>query len=302
MSTLIQCQQLSKSYSGKQALKAATFECEAGAPIALVGPNGAGKTTLLSLICDYIRPTSGSLQVLGHKPGDSALFGQLSALPQDAQLDPAFSVRKQLALFAELQGFSVSSAKLEAARVLELMDLTDAATSLPGMLSHGMRKRVAIAQSLIGSPKLVLLDEPTAGLDPANARNIRQQIAKLSDETTFVISSHNLQDLERLCQTVLYLEQGELTQRDIHVVPDQNQQAFLTLQLMPGKLDAVIAALQQIAGVATVSESANNEILIAYNRQQISDMDIKVLQTLASNQWPYRALINGKTLEEQLFS
>ncbi len=300
MSALIQCEGLSKSYAGKCALDAVSFECQAGEPIALVGPNGAGKTTLFSILCAYLRPSSGSVHLLGHEPGSSALLGKVAALPQDAQFDPSFSIQRQLAFYAELQGFGRKQAKEEALRVLALMDLAGSVSSRPAELSHGMRKRAAIAQALIGSPRLVLLDEPTAGLDPANAKNIRQQIAAISSETTFVISSHNLQELERLCGTVLYLENGRLQQTS--PVADKETESYITLHMVNVDRDGFIADISKIASVLSVSSDQKNEFVVRYDAAAAPDMDQQLLQRLASQSWDYRRLIKGKTLEERLFS
>ena len=123
MSSIINCQNISHRFGQTLALNDVNFNVESGEPIALVGPNGAGKTTLFSILCGYLRPTSGRIEILGHTPGSPALFGQLSALPQDAQLDPRFSVMKQLLFFAKLQGMNKQQALSEANRVLELVGL-----------------------------------------------------------------------------------------------------------------------------------------------------------------------------------
>lgn len=302
MSCIIRCENLSKRYGSKLALDNVNLELASGAPIALVGPNGAGKTTLFSVLCGYLQASSGSVSVLGHKPGSSKLFGQVSALPQDAQFDPSFAIHEQLSFYARLQGYGGKAAKIEASRVLELMQLTEVRTNLPSSLSHGMRKRVAIAQALIGQPKLVFLDEPTAGLDPANALNIRQQISALSDSTTFVISSHNLQELERLCETVLLLERGQLQQQIQVKVNTKTEWDFLTILLNDPQLQEVQAALQDLANVESIASKNKNEFVLKYNHQKAPDLDQQLLKMLSEKGWSYRQLTRGKTLEEQLFS
>lgn len=303
MNTIIECQNLTKFYGSKKALNNVSFTCQEGEPIALVGPNGAGKTTLFSIFCHYFTASSGTVRLLGHELGDKALFGQVAALPQDAQLDPAFSISRQLRFFAELQGFKVKAARVEALRVLELMDLSQVANALPAALSHGMRKRAAIAQALIGNPKLVLLDEPTAGLDPANARNIRQQIAAISSMTTFMISSHNLQELERLCDAVLYLEQGCLEQQS-HLSDHVNDREKSTLTVHVDKVERqlFINTIKVMPSVDFVSSDQRNEFVITYDATQQPNFDQQLLKLMAEQQWGYRRLIKGKTLEEQLFS
>lgn len=301
MRNLIQCNNLSKQFGSKYALKRLNFELDAGAPIALVGPNGAGKTTLFSILCGYLPPSDGEVTIFGHKPGSNALFGEVAALPQDAQLDPRFSIAHQLMFYAQLQGFSKKTARAEAQRVLELVELSDVIDEKPGALSHGMRKRVTIAQALMGSPKLIMLDEPTAGLDPKNARNIRQMVAELSDLATFIISSHNLQELERLSQTVLYLEHGQISQHS-DISSKSQTTGFLTVQMeVNGDIDPT-TVFSDLVGVTGVSNSQKNDFVIEYDINASDDLDQRLLACIASNGWNYHQLIKGKTLEEQLFS
>ena len=302
MSNIIRCENVSKRYGSKLALDKVSFELDSGAPIALVGPNGAGKTTLFSLLCAYIYPSSGSISLLGHKAGSSNLFGQISALPQDAQLDPSFTIHKQLSFYAQLQGFSGKSAKIEASRVLELMELPDSSKSLPNSLSHGMRKRVSIAQALIGKPKLIFLDEPTAGLDPENARNIRQQISALSDSVTFVISSHNLQELERLCETVLLLERGKVLQKTQLKTKSKTEWDFLTLLMNDSEPEQLQASLGGLASVESIISKNKNEFVLKYNNEKAPDLDQQLLKLLSEKGWSYRQITRGRTLEDQLFT
>ena len=300
MSSIINCQNISHRFGQTLALNDVNFNVESGEPIALVGPNGAGKTTLFSILCGYLRPTSGRIEVLGHTPGSPALFGQLSALPQDAQLDPRFSVMKQLLFFAKLQGMNKQQALSEANRVLELVGLAQNKQAKPAELSHGMRKRIAIAQALMGSPKLVLLDEPTAGLDPLNARIIRKLISDLSSQTTFMVSSHNLDELEKLCQTVLYLEKGQLTQQQISEV--NTHQGFLTVLLHEPLSEEGYAELEALEAVEGVSQTQRMEYVITYDNQLEPYFDQQLLQFFADRSIKYRQLTKGRSLEEQLFN
>ena len=304
MSHLIECENLTKNYGFKRALDQVSFTCQAGEPIALVGPNGAGKTTLFSILCNYFNASSGKVRILGHEPGAKQLYGQIAALPQDALLDPAFPILRQLIFYAELKGFSRPQARMEALRVLELMDLSASAKQLPTELSHGMRKRAAIAQALLGSPKLVLLDEPTAGLDPSNAKNIRQQISKLAGDTTFLISSHNIQELERLCDTVLHLEQGQLKQTLQHksALRMESEDSFLTIHMESVARQSFIEHISHMSSVTSVSGDQKNEFVICYDARLTPDLDQKLLQALASKNWHYRRLIKGRTLEDRLFT
>ncbi len=300
MSLIVQCNDLSKQFGSKHALRGLDFELYEGAPIALVGPNGAGKTTLFSILCGYLQPTKGEVTLFGHQPGSSALFGKVSALPQDAQLDPRFAIAKQLGFYAQLQGFSKKAARAEAERVLELVELKEVLDEKPGALSHGMRKRVTIAQALIGTPKLVMLDEPTAGLDPRNARNIRQMVAELATEATFIISSHNLNELERLSQTVLCLEHGKISQHS--AISSKSSTGFLTVQMDVADTVDPTLIFHNLPGVSAVTKPQRSEYVLQYDMNESPDLDLQLLRCIAENGWSYHQLIKGKTLEEQLFS
>jgi ABC-type multidrug transport system ATPase subunit len=298
MSTLISATGLSKDYGDKLALNNISFEINEGAPVALVGPNGAGKTTLFSLMCGYIFPSAGELQILGNKPGSRQLFGQLAALPQDAQLDPRFSIIHQLTFYGQLQGLSKSVANKESERVLELVGLSDVLTQKPMDLSHGMRKRATIAQALLGKPKIVMLDEATAGLDPIHAREVRELVSALSSEATFLLSSHDLSELERLCGQVLHLDQGVLTEHSAQSrVSDQTH--FFTLQLSQSYPN-VEQVLQRLQNVNRVYMSQSKEYVVEYQKSDAA-FDISILECCHKQGWQYRQLINGHTLENQIF-
>lgn len=300
MNTLISCKNINKSFGTKSVLNNVSFDLNVGDITALVGPNGAGKTTLFSILCNYHLPTSGEVTIFGEKPGSNNLLGKVGALPQDAQLDPRFAIKHQLELYAKLQGFSSKDAKSECLRVLELVDLSNVLNERPSALSHGMSKRVTIAQALIGSPKLVMLDEPTAGLDPANARNIRQLVMDLSGDISFIISSHNLDELERLCSTVLLLEKGQLSQQAIGQ-QDNNTQQSMTLLLEPTDL-AVLDLLANIQGLDIIENIGKQEFILKYNTLKSPDFDIKLIQTLKQQGLDYRQITKGLSLEQQLFS
>ncbi|WP_119968649.1 ABC transporter ATP-binding protein [Shewanella japonica] len=297
---LITCEGVSKQYGTKTALNKINLSLDTGAPIALVGPNGAGKTTLFSLLCGYIHPSEGKITILGEKPGSPQLQNLVSALPQDAALDPNFTVVSQLTFFAKLQGFSRQDAKQEALRVLELVDLSSAALMLPKSLSHGMSKRVSIAQALIGSPKLVLLDEPTAGLDPANAKKIRQIVKDLSPKTTFVISSHNLEELEKLCDQVLYLEQGEL-QQSVSMKADA-ETAFLTLTMLNADIEQLADKVRALPNILNVKMNNDEQLIIEHHIDTSLGLEMSLLALFVDNNWQYKAMMKGRSLEETLFS
>lgn len=295
--SIVQLKDLSKHYGSVRALDNLTLELEAGAPIALVGPNGAGKTTLISVLCGFIRATSGSVKLLGEEPGSAALVGKLSAMPQDALMDPGFSVQSQLVFYSKLQGFDNKAAQVEASRVLDIVKLTDAGGKNPGELSHGMRKRVSLAQALIGDPDLIFLDEPTAGIDPPNVKIIRDLISELAAQATFVVSSHNLDELEKLCSTVVYLENGRLTHSGS--IESDDTDSYLTVRLVDVPVEEFRQAALQIAGVESIDVRAQGEFVLTSAAD--ADIELPLLTLLKERGWKYRQLNRGRTLEDRLY-
>ena len=201
--------QVSKRFGEKVAVRTVTLSIPQGQVYGLIGPNGAGKTTTFSMMCGYLYPSEGTLKVMGVDPTTpGALKGKLGALPQDAILPPGWEVGRLLTYWARLS--HLPQPEQEARAALEKVGLAEAWTVQTQALSHGMAKRTAMAQALMGQPPLVLLDEPTAGLDPRVAGQVRQLIRDMKGKQTVVVSSHNLQELEELCDAAAILDRGAL--------------------------------------------------------------------------------------------
>jgi ABC-type multidrug transport system ATPase subunit len=203
-----------KRFGSVHALRGVSLEVPQGGVFGLIGPNGAGKTTLFSLILGYLQPTEGEVRVLGVEPRDLfTLPGKIGALPQDADLPPTVSVHEALVFIGRLAGLRGAALDADIGRVLDFVKLTDVQSRKLRQLSHGMKKRLAIAQALLGQPDLVVLDEPTAGLDPKHAYELGELFRKIAQTTTVVISSHNLTELEHLCDRAAILVKGEIVRQ-----------------------------------------------------------------------------------------
>ncbi|MCY1014442.1 ABC transporter ATP-binding protein [Pyxidicoccus sp. MSG2] len=203
---------VSKRFGPKVAVSNVSLSVPRGSVFGLIGPNGAGKTTTFSMMCGYLYPTEGSLKVMDVDPATpGALKGRLGALPQDAVLPPGWETGALLTYWARLS--ALADPEREAREALEQVGLMEAWNVQTQALSHGMAKRAAMGQALMGRPPLVLLDEPTAGLDPRIAAQVRQVIKNMKEaRQTVVVSSHNLQELEELCDAAAILDKGKLAQ------------------------------------------------------------------------------------------
>ena len=182
-------------------------------------------------------------------------------------MDRELSIVQQLSFLARLQGFGKAAARQEAERVLSLVDLNDSLNKKPQALSHGMNKRVLFAQALIGNPELVLLDEPTAGVDPNNARMIRNIIEQQSQHQTFIISSHNIAELEKLCQRVLYIEQGVLREHHSQEHSSGNV-AVIELELRNEQAQRLQDSLHTLTAFQSASSRTPRQLSIRYDAQE----------------------------------
>ena len=211
MDAAIQVRSLRKEFGRFVALDDVSFDVPAGSLFGLLGPNGAGKTTLFSIAAGFLRASGGTVEMLGIDVREiGRLHGRFSMLPQDAAFQGGIPVIEQLVMFARLNGFSRDDAEDKAMEALELVGLGEAARRNARALSHGMMKRAALCQAFLGDPELLILDEPTAGLDPENARGIRKLIRAMRGERTVVVSSHNLREIQDLCDHAAILHEGRL--------------------------------------------------------------------------------------------
>ena len=297
MSILIECQRLTKSFARKNAIDNLDLVIEPGRTLGLVGPNGAGKTTLFSLISGYLKPTSGKIRVLGDDPGAASLKGHVGTLPQDAPFLKGISVQAQLNLFAKLHGFVGKTAKTEVTRVLEHLKIADLASQYPEILSFGQRKRVAIAQALIGEPELILLDEPTSGLDPVAANDVRNIIRELTGQCTFIISSHNLDEIADVCDAVIIIKQGKLI-KHCPISELVERDSSLNLLLSDPLTEQALQDLNNLSGVDDVITNPANPLRVSvlFDSEQPDQLQLEIMSTVQKNKLSIIEFSRGESL------
>lgn len=202
---------LTKQYGSFTALNNFTYEFSAGVH-GLLGPNGAGKSTLMNIITDNLKATSGTVKFDGVSTIDmDADFRKiLGFMPQQQGIYPNFTLERFLYYMAALKGMKKSDAKADIERLLSLVNLQDSRNKRLGGFSGGMKQRALIAQAMLGDPKIIILDEPTAGLDPKERIRIRNLIAEIAFEKIVIIATHVVSDIEFIAKEVLLLKKGEI--------------------------------------------------------------------------------------------
>jgi ABC-2 type transport system ATP-binding protein len=209
---MIDVARLSKSYGSLRAVRDISFQVERGMVVGFLGPNGAGKSTTLRIMAGFLGATAGSVQIGGHDivTERARALDQLGYMPETSPLYPEMRVDEYLSFRAELKRVPRAERKREIERVLEHTRVSDRARTLIGHLSKGYRQRVGLADALLGSPPLLILDEPTAGLDPNQIRDVRKLIRGLGESHTVLLSTHILSEVEAVCDRVLVIHQGTL--------------------------------------------------------------------------------------------
>lgn len=300
MITALEVTNLVKCYGKRRALDGLTLRIPRYSVTGLVGSNGAGKTTLMMTVAGFLTPNAGQINLLGNGPFDADVHGgRFAILPQDSELPLTSCPLELLTHYGRLQGLSLQTAKKSATDMLEAVNLGDRANSAIRSLSHGMRKRIMAAQCFLGNPELILLDEPLNGLDPREAARMRSFIAKRRTEQTIVISSHNLNDIEQLCDHVAFVEHGK-TVRFAPVDKITNKASILvyTLTSAPSDLNALEQALGENGTLKFNPETRTLTCHYAEQAIPAAELNQRMIPSILS-QCGLVTITQGSTLEEE---
>jgi ABC-type multidrug transport system ATPase subunit len=305
----IRLRRLTKRFGAKVAVDDMTLTIEVGRVFGLIGPNGAGKTTTFSMMSGYLHPTEGSVEILGRSPRDvDGLRSRVGVLPQDAILPSSELVGDFLVHLARLQDIPAQKAHEVARAALAEVDGKEWWGQRCGSLSHGMAKRVALAQAFLGEPEVVLLDEPTAGLDPRVAWEMRQLIVAKKGRSTIVISSHNLQELEEVCDGAAILDRGRvIASGTMTALTAANEEVHVRVGrgtkrgTQSGQVN--VAQVRELPMVkAAEFDDERLELVVQFERKQADAETVigHVLWVLLNNQVRISGVTKGRGLEQRV--
>jgi len=290
---------LVKRYGARRALDGLTLAVPRFAVLGLVGPNGAGKTTWMMSVAGFLHLSSGTVNLLGSGPFDADVHrGRITILPQDSELPLESHPLELLVHYGLLQGLTQQEATRSAQAMLTEVHLGDRLNAPIRSLSHGMRKRVMIAQCFIGFPEVVLLDEPLSGLDPREVAHMRAFLTRRRGRQTIVISSHNLHDIEVMCDHIAFVEKGRTIRfATLEEVIGTDSSLVYGLTSEPGNLDALSAA---VPGASFTFQKDTSELVCRYDPRQVTAeaINAKLLPVLLA-QCGVRTVAQGSNLETE---
>lgn len=250
---MIEVQGLCRRFGSTLAVNDISFEVPRGQVVGLLGPNGAGKTTTMRMICGCIGATSGQVRIDGQPVSQASkeTKSRIGYLPESPPLYRSMAVRDYIAFAAQIQGVQAIRPAVE--QVIEQVGLGDVQHRIIGHLSKGFRQRVGLAQALVHQPELLILDEPSSGLDPAQRVEIRQLLLSLAaGERTVLLSTHILSDVEAICERVLIIHRGRMV-ADQPLMGNPNHHRCLEIVLARPS-DRATAILESLEGVVSVQE------------------------------------------------
>ena len=303
---MIEINNLVKCYGKNKAVKGISFTVNDGEVLGFLGPNGAGKSTTMNIITGYLSSTSGTVKVNGHdileEPEEAKK--NIGYLPELPPLFLDMTVLEYLTFMSELKKVPKQGRKEHLAKIISMVKLTDVSDRLIGNLSKGYKQRVGIAQALIGDPAIIILDEPTVGLDPQQVIEIRKLIKFLAKNHTVILSSHILSEIQAVCDRVVIINKGKVaaidTITDLAAKLSGNSKLLVAFK---GQDKAAINALKAVPGVTDartrIVSDGITELEIVIDPKKGGDVRSSIFYTFARNNWPimeFRSL--DPTLEE----
>ena len=300
---MIEVVEVTKSYGPIEALQGVTFHVAPGEIVGLLGPNGAGKSTAIKIITGYLHPDSGLVKVDGLDvlTQTQEVQARIGYLPENAPLYPELSVQTYLKLMADLREIPREAQPARLSEAIYATGLANHLTRPIGQLSKGFRQRVCLAQAILHQPKLLILDEPTVGLDPTQIVEIRNLIRRLARTSTILFSSHILSEVEAVCDRVIIIMNGQV-KADAHLAElSATANAILVLQKETSGVDR---ALRALPGVSQVEASRTAEGHPAFQIAGQDEIDLcPAVYDLARQQnWPVRELRRDVRTLETVFN
>ena len=276
---MIEVKNITKKYGNFTAVDNINFKIEEGEIIGLLGPNGAGKSTTMNMITGYIEPTEGEIIVNGYdiskKPKKAK--AQIGYMPEGVPLYSDLTVKEFVTYMAELKKVDRKTRKEKVEKIIEQTGLKDVEKKLTRNLSRGYKQRVSMAGALVGEPKILILDEPTVGLDPKQITEIRALIKELGKTHTVILSSHILSEVSQICNKVIIINKGKIvavdTPENLEKKVASNNTTFVTVEDTENKMETIKETIPEIKEIKLIKE--NEDGTKQYALESDKDVDLR---------------------------
>lgn len=276
---MIEVKNITKKYGSFTAVDNISFKIEEGEIIGLLGPNGAGKSTTTNMITGYIEPTEGEIKVEGYdiskKPKKAK--AQIGYMPEGVPLYSDLTVKEFVTYMAELKKVDRKTRKEKVEKIIEQTGLKDVEKKLTRNLSRGYKQRVSMAGALVGEPKILILDEPTVGLDPKQITEIRSLIKELGKTHTIILSSHILSEVSQICNKVIIINKGKIvaidTPENLEKKVESNNTTYVTVEDTENKIETMKEKIPEIKDIKLIKE--NEDGTKEYVLESDKDVDLR---------------------------
>jgi ABC-type multidrug transport system, ATPase component len=305
---MIEISNLVKYYGDKKALSGVSFTVEQGEILGFLGPNGAGKTTTMNIITGYLSSTSGTVKVNGHDILEEPELAKkaIGYLPENPPLYNDMTVKEYLNFICDLKAVEKEKRKNMLDNIVAMVKISDVYDRLIGNLSKGYKQRVGIAQALVGNPSILILDEPTVGLDPNQIIEIRRLIKSLSKNHSIIISSHILSEIQEIADRVVIINRGKIaaidTISDLSKRLSGQSKILLTFR---GPIKEAITKIRTVRGIASavsrVADSKYSQIEITIAANDTAETRVAIFELMAREGWPILEMRSMDPSLEEVF-
>ena len=304
---MITVKNVCKKYGSFVAVDNISFEINDGEIIGLLGPNGAGKSTTMNMLTGFIEPTSGEILINGFNISKKSKKAKanIGYMPENVPLYKDLTVKEFINYMAELKYVKGKNKKNMVSDIMAKTNLTDVQNKLIKNLSRGYKQRVSMAGALVGSPKILILDEPTVGLDPKQITEIRNLIKSLAKDHTIIISSHILSEISQMCKKVIILNKGKLiaidTPENLENKVSKNNVILVTVEDSENKIKNVVKEIPEITEIKLIKKNDDNTIQYSLTAKENSDIRKIVFEKFAKEGITIFELKKSETTLEDAF-
>jgi len=304
---LISVRNLTKTFGSTLAVDDITFDVSRGEVLGFLGPNAAGKTTTMRMLTCYLAPDRGSATLAGHDILDDSLEvrRRVGYLPESAPLYLDMDVVSYLAFVAEVRGIPRAETRQRIDRMIETCGLQRVIGRNIGQLSKGYKQRVGLAQTLIHDPDILILDEPTTGLDPSQIIEIRELIKEMGKQRTVILSTHILPEVEATCTRVLIINEGRIvasgTPQELQAIAGGEDTIYVSVNSAGEPVDAKLAAISSVTSVSRITDAAGGYVRYLVKAGDGEDTAEAIFRIAVENTWKINELHRQRLSLEDIF-